>query len=116
MGSLIQAAETAWAQDTDEYAANDYALAAALELHARIINAFLDKDESGLPPKFKFFESMPPPPPRCSWRWAVKSQGWSSFNTSGNGAKCSDLKNGLKYALGERLVCALDCCCFMVVL
>jgi len=98
IGSLMQAAETAWGQNEDAYSAGDYVLASGLELHARIINAHLDKDESGLPPKFRFFESMPPPPARCAWRWSVKTQGWSSYR--GDGSKCSDLDDGFKYALG----------------
>ena len=99
IGSLVQAAETAWGQDEDAYSASGYVLAAALELHARIINAHLDKDESGLPPNFRFFESMPPPPKGCAWRWAVPTQAWAAYNTS-SGAKCVDLEDGLKYALG----------------
>lgn len=74
-------------------------LAAGMELHARIINAYLDKDESALPPGFKFFESLPPPPRGCSWRWSVGTQRWAAFNAS-SGAKCIDLGDGYKYALG----------------
>ncbi|KAI8474482.1 MAG: hypothetical protein J3K34DRAFT_518210 [Monoraphidium minutum] len=99
IGSLIQAAETVWGQDEDAYSESGYVLAAALELHARIINAHLDGDEAGLPPGFRFFESMPPPPKGCAWRWAVPTQAWASYNAS-SGAKCSDLTDGLSYALG----------------
>ncbi|GBF98901.1 hypothetical protein Rsub_11539 [Raphidocelis subcapitata] len=99
IGSLMQAAETAWAQDEDAYSESDHILAAALETHARIINAHLDKDESELPPGFRFFESMPPPPKGCTWRWSVGTQKWASYNTT-DGKKCTDLEDGLKYALG----------------
>lgn len=78
-------------------------LAAGLELHARIINSYLDKDESGLPPGFKFFESLPPAPPGCAWRWSVATQQWAAFNGS-SGAKCRDLGDGFKYALGIKWV------------
>lgn len=102
IGSLMQAAETAWAQDEDEYAASGHALASALELHARVVNARLDGDEGGLPPRYRFFESMPAAPKGCAWRWSVGTQGWASFNVTagGEGRKCSDLSDGLKYALG----------------
>ncbi len=101
-------------QGTDEYAASGHVLAASLELHARIINAHLDKDEAALPPRFKFFESMPPPPRGCAWRWAVKTQGWASYNVSGGGNKCSDLTDGVKYALGIKYMPTgfeLGCAC-----
>lgn len=68
-----QVAETAWTQNEDLYQEADYALAAALELHARIINAFAAGDESKLPDGFKFFESMPKPPAECAWRWVSAS-------------------------------------------
>jgi hypothetical protein len=98
IGSLIQAAETAWAQNDDVYSESGHALAAALELHARIINAHAAKDEAALPPGFKFFGSMPPPPRGCSWKWDFETQLWSSY--AHNRTKCSDLRDGFKYAVG----------------
>ncbi|KAI8472449.1 MAG: chondroitin AC/alginate lyase [Monoraphidium minutum] len=54
MGSMLQAAEAAWAQGQDEYSVADYALAAAMEMHARLINAQLaNSDETLLPPNFR---------------------------------------------------------------
>lgn len=99
-GSLVQAAETAWGQNVDLYGEAGYALAAALELHARIINAGLSNDESMLPAGFKFFSSMPKPPAGCSWRWDGGAQLWSSFNSQNQ--KCSDLKDGIKYIVGVK--------------
>lgn len=56
-------------QDRDLYKADGFALASAMELMARIINAYdAGKNESLLPPGFKFWElSMPPPPQGCDW-------------------------------------------------
>eukprot|EP00882_Tetradesmus_deserticola_P029301 GHRQ01032805.1.p1 GENE.GHRQ01032805.1~~GHRQ01032805.1.p1 ORF type:complete len:148 (-),score=39.37 GHRQ01032805.1:194-637(-) len=39
LGSLIQTAEMAWQQDDDLYSSTSHVLAAALEVHARIVNA-----------------------------------------------------------------------------
>ena len=97
LGSLLQAAETAWGQDL--YSEGGHVLAASMELHARIINAGLAKDESMMPAGFKFFSSMPKPPPGCAWKWDGGAQLWSSFNATG-GRKCSDLTDGVKYILG----------------
>jgi hypothetical protein len=69
-----------------------------MEVHARIINAGLDKDESQLPPGYRFYSSIPKAPPNCSWRWDIETQLWASFDKGG--AKCSDLTDGLKYAVG----------------
>jgi hypothetical protein len=100
LGSLMQAAETAWGQNEDVYQENQHVLAAALELHARFINVYDQRDEAGLPKGFKFFESMPAAPKGCSWSWDIKTQKWASFTTSGPKKKCSDLKDGIKYLLG----------------
>lgn len=70
-----------------------------MELHARIINAGLDKDETALPPGFKFYAtSMPKPPANCSWKWDIETQLWASYDKAG--VKCSDLRDGVKYAVG----------------
>lgn len=80
LGSMLQAAEAAWVQGQDEYSVQNYALAAAMELHARFINAGMAKSEAELPAGFKFFENMPPAPDNCSaWRWDMESQEWSSY-------------------------------------
>ena len=100
IGSLIQAAETAWGQNDDVYAESGHVLAAAMELHARIINAGAAGDEGHLPPGFRFKASMPPPPANCSWRFDFETQAYSSF--APNGTKCSTLDDGLKYAVGIR--------------
>jgi hypothetical protein len=39
LGSLLQTAEMAWQQDDDLFSSSGHVLAAALEVHARIINA-----------------------------------------------------------------------------
>jgi hypothetical protein len=91
----------AWQQNLDLYSQNGYALAAAMELHARIINAALSKNnETLLPPGFRFYDkSMPAPPAGCSWRFDMRSQLWSAFNST-TGAKVMDLRNGVKYVVG----------------
>lgn len=101
LASLLQAAETAWAaQDEDVFGESGYVLAAAVELHARIINAGLANDPSLLPAGFKFYDGgMPKAPGGCAWQWSIDTQRWASFNRTG-GAKCSDLDDGVKYILG----------------
>ena len=84
LGSLVQAAETAWGQDLDLYSENRHALAAGLELHARIINAFESGDEAA--------------PEGCSWSWDIQTQKWSAYQKGGGG--CGDLDDGWKYLLG----------------
>lgn len=65
LGGLLQAAEMAWQQNTDIYKAGGYALASAMELHARIINAWdANKTESLLPAGYKFFETSMPLAPQ----------------------------------------------------
>ncbi|GBF90830.1 hypothetical protein Rsub_03684 [Raphidocelis subcapitata] len=98
LGSLIQAAETAWGQNDDVYGEHGHVLAAAMELHARIISADELGDDSYLPPGFKFFSAMPPPPENCTWKWDFETQLWSSYDA--NRTKCSELHDGYKYAVG----------------
>lgn len=57
----------AWQQDLDLYAVAGHALLAAMELHARIINA--GRNEALLPPGFKFVESMPRPREGTTWKF-----------------------------------------------
>ena len=86
-------------------------LAAALELHARIINAYEARDEAMLPPGFKFFESMPKAPAGCQWAWDIRTQKWTSWKTLAGGEKklCSELKasggeeGGARRERGNRL-------------
>lgn len=42
LGSLLQTAEMAWQQDDDLYSSSGHVLAAALEVHSRIVNAGRD--------------------------------------------------------------------------
>jgi hypothetical protein len=93
-------AEMAWQQDEDLYSYKEYALAAALELHARIINAFnAGKNESALPPNFRWVENMPAPPAGSSWSFDTKTQLWSAYSNT-NGAKVTTLMDGKKYVVG----------------
>lgn len=89
-------------QDEDLYSSNDYALAAALELHAKIILAG-DNDESKLPVGFKLDKSMPPPPKGCRWRFDIEKQLWTAVRTS-DGKWVSDLKDGVKYMVGIKFL------------
>lgn len=81
----------AWQQDDDLYSSNGHVLAAAMEVHARIINA--GSNESLLPPNFKFFGSMPPPPEGCTWRINLGSQLWNAVNkTTGTNRRLLSLQ------------------------
>lgn len=73
-----------------------------MELHARFINAYEARDESALPPGFKFFESMPKAPPGCQWSWDIHTQGWAAHSTDGAKRLCTELKDGNKYLLGVK--------------
>jgi hypothetical protein len=95
-----QAAETAWAQDEDLYGTNGYALASALELHARIVNAWLDGDETALPAGFRFQKSMPAAPAGCAWQFSIADQKWTAYNKTAAGQVCTVLADGFKYLLG----------------
>lgn len=100
LGSLLQTAEMAWqANDEDLFSSNGHVLAAAMEVHARIVNA--GRDESRLPPGFRFFESMPPPPNGTVWRINLAKQLWTAVNTT-TGAWVADLTDGYKYVLGSK--------------
>jgi hypothetical protein len=55
LGSLLQTAEMAWQQDDDLYSSSGHVLAAALEVHARIVNAggtCYDSADAALPQQF----------------------------------------------------------------
>lgn len=87
-------------QSDDLYSSSNYALAAGMELHARLTNAWLNnKDTSMLPSGFKFYESMPAPPYGTRWQFDMKKQKWSAYYTS-NGAWHSDSPDSTKYLLG----------------
>ena len=99
LAGLINVAEMAWQQNKDLYSYNGYAIAAAMELHAKIINA--GKDPSLLPAGFAFFESMPAAPAGCTWTWDGNQQLWVAKNPATN-VECSKLQNGVKYILGSK--------------
>jgi hypothetical protein len=88
-------------QDEDLYSASNYALAAAMELHARVTNAFAaNKSTAMLPPTFKYYDtSMPAPPANCSWRFDMGRQLWQAVWTA-NGTVRFELMDGNKYMLG----------------
>lgn len=100
---LLQAAEMAWQQNTDLYKANGYALASAMEFHARVINAWeANRDERLLPAGYRFFDtSMPPSPPGTDWVFNIQKQKW--FARDRQTMKIvSELKDGNKYLLGVK--------------
>ncbi|KAF6262671.1 chondroitin AC/alginate lyase [Scenedesmus sp. NREL 46B-D3] len=101
LGGLLQAAEIAWQQDDDLYSASNYALPAAMELHARVVNAFAANRSSALlPPTFKYYATdMPAAPAGCSWRFDVARQLWQAVWTA-NGTLNFELRDGNKYMLG----------------
>jgi hypothetical protein len=91
----------AWQQDMDLYSSHQYALVAALELHARIIMA--NDNETQLPQGFKLLKSMPQPPAGCVWAFDMQRQLFFAKNRT-SGAWVADLNDGIKYLQGE------DCC------
>lgn len=100
LGSLLQTAEMAWqARNEDLYNSYGHVLAAAMEVHARIINA--GRNESLLPPGFRLFESMPLPPNGTVWRINLGKQMWGALNIT-TGAWVADLIDGYKYVLGSK--------------
>lgn len=99
LGGLIQVAEAAWQQNQDLYSVGDYALVAALEVHARIINA--GNLTNLLPPGFRFYESMPPPPPGTWWQFDIRSQLWYAKDTA-TGAVVATQTDGIKYVVGSK--------------
>jgi hypothetical protein len=98
LGGLLQVAEMAWQQDMDLYSSHQYALVAALELHARIIMA--NDNETLLPQGFKLLKSMPQPPTGCVWAFDMQRQLFFAKNRT-SGAWVSDLNDGIKYLQGE---------------
>jgi hypothetical protein len=94
----LQVAEMAWQQGIDAYAASDHALLAALELHARIINA--GTDASLLPPGFAFVESLPPPPNGTFWKFDIRSQAWWAHDAGAPEVRSQRLDDGVKYLVG----------------
>eukprot|EP00879_Flechtneria_rotunda_P025186 GHRR01026752.1.p1 GENE.GHRR01026752.1~~GHRR01026752.1.p1 ORF type:complete len:295 (+),score=61.58 GHRR01026752.1:724-1608(+) len=99
LGGLLQAAEMAWQQDEDLYSSDNHALAAAMELHARIIRAYQANDTSMLPPGFYFKESMPEPPKGCIWKFDIRQQLWTAVSTTSY-QTISVLEDGRKYLVG----------------
>lgn len=99
LGGLVQVAEQAWQQNKDVYSSNNHALAAALELHARIINAGAADDAGLLPPGFKRFKDMPEPPAGTAWRFDIRTQLWYAQDKA-TGQNVATLTDGNKYLLG----------------
>jgi hypothetical protein len=95
----LQTAEQAWQQNEDIYSSNNHALLAAMELHARIINADAAQNPGLLPPGFKRFKDMPPAPPGTQWRFDIRSQLWFAQDKA-SGTTVSYLRDGVKYLLG----------------
>lgn len=80
-------------------ATSGYALASAMELHARINVAAERLDDTLLPQGFKMFQKMPPPPANSVWQFDTKTQIWSAISKS-TGQAVQQLQDGIKYVLG----------------
>lgn len=81
LAGLIGTAELAWQQDEDLYSSNDYAIVTAMEFHARIIRAALEKNYDLLPPGCKLLDFSKPPfnaAPWNAWTFDIKEQVWQS--------------------------------------
>jgi hypothetical protein len=100
LAGLLQAAEMAWQQDEDWYSSSDHALAAAVELHARIVRAAADRDEQMLPQGFRFFESMPRPPMGMFWKYDLERQIWAAHNSTTSVRVMDKTKDNFKYMVG----------------
>eukprot|EP00878_Enallax_costatus_P031100 GHUV01033963.1.p1 GENE.GHUV01033963.1~~GHUV01033963.1.p1 ORF type:complete len:177 (-),score=14.84 GHUV01033963.1:24-554(-) len=99
LGGLIQVAEAGWQQNEDLYSWGNYAMVAALELQARIINAGNRTDL--LPPGFKFYESMPAPPAGTLWQFDIRTQLWYARDKA-TGAVVKAQDDGVKYIVGSK--------------
>lgn len=99
LAGLLQTAEMAFQQDEDWFSSDSHALAAAVELHARIVLAAIERDERLLPQGFKFFESMPRPPKGTFWKFDLERQIWAAHNAS-TGVRLFDRDDGYKYMVG----------------
>lgn len=100
LAGLLQAAETAFQQDEDWYSSDSHALAAAVELHARIVRAAVEQDERMLPQGFVFFERMPRAPRGTHWKFDIERQIWAALNTT-TGLRVTDKSyDGFKYVVG----------------
>lgn len=93
----------AWQQNTNLYKSDGYALASAMELHARIINAWdSNRNESLLPKGYRFFEtSMPPAPAGTDWVFDIQKQKWFARERKSK-LVVSELEDGFKYLLGVK--------------
>lgn len=108
LAGLLQTAEMAWQQGEDWYSSNDHALAAAVELHARIVRAAADMDEQLLPQGFRFFESMPKPPRGLFWKFDLERQIWAA-HSSANGARVFDKETDAFKYMVRVWVCCHQC-------
>ena len=114
LAGLIQTAELGWQQNRDLYSYNNYAIAAAMELHARIINAGIIS--SLLPTGYTFYNQSrfpeapaPAAPVGCSWKWEMATQLWTSYTSTGgrcnyNNTKSAELRDGKKYVVGSKFL------------
>lgn len=109
LAGLLQAAEMAWQQDEDWYSSNDHALAAAVELHARIVRAAADRDEQMLPQGFRFFESMPRPPMGMFWKYDLERQIWAAHNSTTSARVMDETKDNFKYMVSCMGRATLSC-------
>lgn len=99
LGGLLQVAELAWHQNDDLYSSNNHNLAAAMELHARIIRASQGQDLGMMPAGFKLKEDMPMAPDGCMWKFDIREQLWQAVNLTSNKV-VDELKDGNKYLVG----------------
>jgi len=114
LAGLIQTAELAWQQNRDLYSYSSYAIAASMELHARIINA--GSSSTLLPPGYTFYNQSsfpeapaPAAPIGCSWKWEMATQLWTAYNSTGgrcnyNNTNSAELRDGKKYVVGSKFL------------
>ncbi len=91
----------AFQQGFDLYSSNQHVLAAAMEVHARLINA--GSNSSLLPPGFEFASAMPKAPANTTWSFNIDTQKWTA-RSSANNQLVLELNDGVSYVLGNSAV------------
>lgn len=104
--AAVQAAEVAFQQGDDLYNIQGHALAAAMELHARIILAYKRNEDP--PAGFKWYndgKALPTPPAGTEWRLDLARQVWYLYDkTTFKLVPDGDLKDGFKYLIGVKFL------------
>lgn len=109
-GSLLNVAEMAWQQGDDLYSTSGHVLAAGMELHARLLNAWEGAGDDALPAGYRFLRGgaagggMPPLPAGADgWAFDMDAQAWSAVSAA-SGRRVAALSDGFKYLVGPAFI------------